>query len=168
MCGIVGIAGTEPVNTRIYDTLTVLQHRGQDAAGIATTAGSRIFLRKGNGLVKDVFRTRHMRELVGHLGIGHVRYPTAGTSSTSEAQPLYVNSPYGIVLGHNGNLTNAEESRTLRHGPQAPEHAPTPRCCSTSCARAISSTSTSCRLSMFSRPLKGFIVAAAAPTQRWR
>ena len=107
MCGIIGIAGTEPVNTRIYDTLTVLQHRGQDAAGIATTAGTQIFLRKGNGLVKDVFRTRHMRELVGNLGIGHVRYPTAGTASSSEAQPLYVNSPYGIVLGHNGNLTNA-------------------------------------------------------------
>ncbi len=109
MCGIVGIAGTEPVNTRIYDALTVLQHRGQDAAGIATTAGSRIFLRKGNGLVKDVFRTRHMRELTGPVGIGHVRYPTAGTASSHEAQPLYVNSPYGIALGHNGNLTNAEE-----------------------------------------------------------
>ena len=109
MCGIIGIAGTEPVNTRIYDTLTVLQHRGQDAAGIATTAGTQIFLRKGNGLVKDVFRTRHMRELVGNLGIGHVRYPTAGTASSSESQPLYVNSPYGIVLGHNGNLTNAAQ-----------------------------------------------------------
>ena len=108
MCGIVGIMGTEPVNTRIYDTLTVLQHRGQDAAGIATTAGSRIFLRKDNGMVKDVFRTRHMRELVGNLGIGHVRYPTAGSSSTEEAQPLYVNSPYGIALGHNGTLTNAD------------------------------------------------------------
>ena len=109
MCGIIGIAGTEPVNTRIYDTLTVLQHRGQDAAGIATTAGTQVFLRKGNGLVKDVFRTRHMHELVGELGIGHVRYPTAGTASSSEAQPLYVNSPYGIVLGHNGNLTNADQ-----------------------------------------------------------
>ena len=108
MCGIVGIAGTESVNTRIYDTLTVLQHRGQDAAGIATTAGGQIFLRKDNGLVKDVFRTRHMRELLGNLGIGHVRYPTAGTASSHEAQPLYVNSPYGIALGHNGNLTNAK------------------------------------------------------------
>ena len=109
MCGIVGIVGTEPVNLRVYDALTVLQHRGQDAAGIATTGGERIYLRKGNGLVKDVFRTRDMQELVGNLGIGHVRYPTAGTSSTREAQPLYVNYPYGIALGHNGNLTNAEE-----------------------------------------------------------
>ena len=108
MCGIVGIAGTEAVNTRIYDALTVLQHRGQDAAGIATTAGSRVFLKKGNGLVKDVFRTRHMREMIGNTGIGHVRYPTAGTASSHEAQPLYVNSPYGIALGHNGNLTNAD------------------------------------------------------------
>jgi amidophosphoribosyltransferase len=107
MCGIVGIAGIEPVNTRIYDTLTVLQHRGQDAAGIATTEGGQVFLRKDNGMVKDVFKTRDMQELSGHLGIGHVRYPTAGTSSTYEAQPLYVNSPYGIVLSHNGNLTNA-------------------------------------------------------------
>jgi len=102
------MVGTEFVNTRIYDGLTVLQHRGQDAAGIATTEGERIFLRKDNGLVKDVFRTRHMRDLLkGKLGIGHVRYPTAGTSSANEAQPLYVNSPYGIALAHNGNLTNA-------------------------------------------------------------
>jgi len=108
MCGIVGIAGTSLVNTRIYDALTVLQHRGQDAAGIATTAGGQIFLRKDNGLVRDVFRTRHMRTLVGNLGIGHVRYPTAGTASWHEAQPFYVNSPYGIALGHNGNLTNAD------------------------------------------------------------
>ena len=108
MCGITGMVGTAPVNTRIYDALTVLQHRGQDAAGIATTAGDRIFLRKDNGLVKDVFRTRHMRDLLlGNMGIGHVRYPTAGTSSVNEAQPLYVNSPYGIALAHNGNLTNA-------------------------------------------------------------
>ena len=109
MCGIVGILGVNPVNLRIYDALTVLQHRGQDAAGIATTAGTRIYLRKDNGLVKDVFRTRHMRELHGNLGIGHVRYPTAGTSSSHEAQPLYVNAPYGIALGHNGNLTNPDE-----------------------------------------------------------
>ncbi|HCH61660.1 MAG: amidophosphoribosyltransferase [Deltaproteobacteria bacterium] len=108
MCGIVGIAGTSLVNTRIYDALTVLQHRGQDAAGIATTAGGQIFLRKDNGLVRDVFHTRHMRTLVGNLGIGHVRYPTAGTASWHEAQPFYVNSPYGIALGHNGNLTNAD------------------------------------------------------------
>ena len=112
MCGIAGIAGVEPVNTRIYDTLTVLQHRGQDAAGIATTEGGQIFLRKGNGLAKDVFRTRDMRELTGNLGIGHVRYPTAGSSSSHEAQPLYVNSPYGIALAHNGNLTNAQDLKT--------------------------------------------------------
>lgn len=117
MCGIVGIAGTDSVNTRIYDALTVLQHRGQDAAGIATTAGGQIFLRKDNGLVRDVFRTRHMHTLVGNLGIGHVRYPTAGTASWHEAQPLYVNSPYGIALGHNGNLTNADElKKQLRDG----------------------------------------------------
>jgi len=108
MCGIVGIVGNSPVNLLVYDALTVLQHRGQDAAGMATTGGDRIFLRKANGLVRDVFRTRHMHELAGNLGIGHVRYPTAGSSSTDEAQPLYVNSPYGIALGHNGNLTNAD------------------------------------------------------------
>ena len=104
--------GNAPVNLLIYDALTVLQHRGQDAAGIATTGGERIFLRKDNGLVRDVFRTRHMRELVGNLGIGHVRYPTAGSSNAHEAQPLYVNSPYGIALGHNGNLTNADRLKT--------------------------------------------------------
>ena len=109
MCGIVGILGQEPANVRIYDALTVLQHRGQDAAGIATTGGARIYLRKENGLVKDVFRTRHMRELIGPMGIGHVRYPTAGTSSAHEAQPLYVNAPHGIALAHNGNLTNDRE-----------------------------------------------------------
>ena len=111
MCGVIGIAGSEPVNVRIYDALTVLQHRGQDAAGIATTGGERIYLRKQNGLVKDVFRTRDMRELIGELGIGHVRYPTAGSSSAHEAQPLYVNAPHGIALGHNGNLTNGDELR---------------------------------------------------------
>ncbi len=108
MCGIVGIAGVNPVNQSIYDALTVLQHRGQDAAGIATIDENNVFrLRKANGLVKDVFETRHMLRLKGTIGIGHVRYPTAGSSSASEAQPFYVNSPFGITLAHNGNLTNA-------------------------------------------------------------
>jgi len=111
MCGIVGIvsASGEPVNQELYDALTILQHRGQDAAGIVTYEQGRFYQRKENGLVKDVFRTRHMRDLHGSIGIGHVRYPTAGSSSSSEAQPFYVNSPYGIVMGHNGNLTNAEQ-----------------------------------------------------------
>lgn len=108
MCGIVGIVGFTQVNQSIYDALTVLQHRGQDAAGIATIDNNNGFrLRKANGLVKDVFETRHMLRLQGTLGIGHVRYPTAGSSSASEAQPFYVNSPFGITLAHNGNLTNA-------------------------------------------------------------
>ncbi|MBX2823312.1 MAG: amidophosphoribosyltransferase [Gammaproteobacteria bacterium] len=109
MCGIIGIAGTEPVNSRLYDGLTLLQHRGQDAAGISTTAEGRVFMRKGAGLVRDVFRQDHMERLQGTMGIGHVRYPTAGTSASAEAQPFYVNSPYGIVMAHNGNLTNAEQ-----------------------------------------------------------
>ncbi len=111
MCGIVGIvlASGQPVNQEIYDALTVLQHRGQDAAGIVTNQDGRFFQRKDNGLVKDVFRTRHMRDLHGNIGIGHVRYPTAGSSSSAEAQPFYVNSPYGIAMGHNGNLTNADK-----------------------------------------------------------
>jgi len=108
MCGIVGIVGKSNVNQSIYDALTVLQHRGQDAAGIVTSDGGRLNLRKDNGLVRDVFHTRHMLRLKGNMGIGHVRYPTAGSSSSSEAQPFYVNSPYGISLAHNGNLTNAE------------------------------------------------------------
>lgn len=109
MCGIIGIVGRSPVNQQLYDGLTVLQHRGQDAAGIVTCADNQLFLRKDNGLVRDVFHTRHMTRLIGRMGIGHVRYPTAGSSSSAEAQPLYVNSPYGIALGHNGNLHNAEE-----------------------------------------------------------
>ncbi len=108
MCGIVGIVGRGRVNQAIYDALTVLQHRGQDAAGIMTCEDGRLYLRKSNGLVRDVFHTRHMLRLKGNMGIGHVRYPTAGTSSSTEAQPFYVNSPYGISLAHNGNLTNAE------------------------------------------------------------
>lgn len=107
MCGIVGIVGQAPVNQLLYDGLTVLQHRGQDAAGIVTCEDKQVFLRKDNGLVRDVFRTRHMQRLSGNMGIGHVRYPTAGSSSSAEAQPFYVNSPYGIALGHNGTLNNA-------------------------------------------------------------
>jgi amidophosphoribosyltransferase len=113
MCGIVGIAGTGPVNQRIYDALTVLQHRGQDAAGIMTAHGNQIFLRKEAGLVRDVFQQRHMLELRGNMGIGHVRYPTAGNEGAAEAQPFYVNAPYGIGLAHNGNLTNAGEQAEM-------------------------------------------------------
>ncbi|CUS49399.1 MAG: amidophosphoribosyltransferase PurF [Idiomarinaceae bacterium HL-53] len=108
MCGVVGIVGNQPVNQALYDGLTMLQHRGQDAAGIMTIDGHNLRLRKGNGLVRDVFHTRHMRRLSGNIGIGHVRYPTAGSSSSAEAQPFYVNSPFGIALAHNGNLTNAD------------------------------------------------------------
>ncbi|AWK13833.1 amidophosphoribosyltransferase [Candidatus Fukatsuia symbiotica] len=112
MCGIVGITGFTPVNQSIYDALMVLQHRGQDAAGIVTLdANNRFRLRKANGLVKDVFEIRHMLRLQGTMGLGHVRYPTAGCASVSEAQPFYVNSPFGITLAHNGNLTNAKEMR---------------------------------------------------------
>jgi len=109
MCGIIGIVGHENVNQELYDGLTVLQHRGQDAAGIVTCDNGRLFLRKDNGLVRDVFHTRHMLRLVGSMGIGHVRYPTAGCFSSAESQPFYVNSPFGISLAHNGNLTNAIE-----------------------------------------------------------
>jgi amidophosphoribosyltransferase len=110
MCGIVGIVSTQPVNQLLYDGLQLLQHRGQDAAGIVTMDGSKFHMHKGMGMVRDVFRTRDMRNLIGNIGIGHVRYPTAGSASSSaESQPFYVNSPFGIVLGHNGNLTNTEE-----------------------------------------------------------
>ena len=110
MCGIVGIVSQNPVNESIYAALTLLQHRGQDAAGIVTIDDENRFrLRKANGLVSDVFRQEHMLRLQGHAGLGHVRYPTAGSSSVSEAQPFYVNSPYGLTLVHNGNLTNSAE-----------------------------------------------------------
>ena len=112
MCGVVGIVGSSTVNQSIYDALTVLQHRGQDAAGIVTIDDQNRFrMRKANGLVKDVFQEHHMQRLQGNLGIGHIRYPTAGSSSPSEAQPFYVNSPYGIALAHNGNLTNTDKLR---------------------------------------------------------
>ena len=108
MCGIVGIIGQESINVKIFDALSVLQHRGQDAAGIATSMDGRIFMKKGNGLAKDVFNHSAMNKLIGRLGIGQVRYPTAGSEESTEAQPFYVNSPFGIVLAHNGNLTNTE------------------------------------------------------------
>ena len=109
MCGIIGIVSHTPVNQEIYDGLLVLQHRGQDAAGMVTSDGKRLYIRRKNGLVTDVFREEHMQRLVGNMGVGHLRYPTAGSSSNSEAQPFYVNSPYGISLAHNGNLTNTHE-----------------------------------------------------------
>ncbi|MGD9888481.1 MAG: amidophosphoribosyltransferase [Halothiobacillaceae bacterium] len=115
MCGIIGVVGFSPVNQTIYDGLTILQHRGQDAAGMMTCEDGRLYQRKDKGLVKDVFHTRHMRQLHGNIGIGHVRYPTAGNDSAAEAQPFYVNAPYGIGLGHNGNLTNTEDLRIELH-----------------------------------------------------
>ncbi len=112
MCGIVGVVGQGPVNQELFDALTVLQHRGQDAAGILTNEDDRMYLRKDNGLVRDVFHSdEHMIRLRGNIGIGHVRYPTAGCSSSAEAQPLYTNTPFGIAFAHNGNLTNAEQMK---------------------------------------------------------
>ena len=109
MCGIVGVISKAPVNQLIYDALLLLQHRGQDAAGIVTMQGTRCFMHKARGMVRDVFRTRNMRGLPGLVGLGQVRYPTAGNAySEEEAQPFYVNAPFGIVLVHNGNLTNAQ------------------------------------------------------------
>ena len=121
MCGIAGIVAKGPVNLDLYESLSVMQHRGQDAAGITTCTDGRFYMRKANGLVRDVFFKKHMERLRGNMGIAHARYPTAGTSSSAESQPLYVNSPYGIALAHNGNLTNAEELKAelfrsdLRH-----------------------------------------------------
>lgn len=109
MCGIIGIVSKTPVNQEIYDALTILQHRGQDATGMATIDGRRMVLRTDTGLVRDVFDASDMQRLVGNAGIGHVRYPTAGIKSRDETQPFYVNAPYGICLSHNGNLTNAEQ-----------------------------------------------------------
>jgi amidophosphoribosyltransferase len=112
MCGIVGVVARSPVNQLLYDGMTVLQHRGQDAAGIVTAEGHSFHMHKGKGLVRDVFRTRDMRNLTGHMGIAHCRYPTAGSAASgAESQPFYVNSPYGLVLGHNGNLINADQLR---------------------------------------------------------
>jgi amidophosphoribosyltransferase len=111
MCGIVGIVGHQNVAGQLYDGLTVLQHRGQDAAGIATADGTRLRVHKDNGLVRDVFNAKAMSVLEGRVGIAHCRYPTAGSEGMDEAQPFYVNSPYGIALAHNGNLINTEALR---------------------------------------------------------
>jgi amidophosphoribosyltransferase len=109
MCGIVGVVAHTPVNQLLYDSLLLLQHRGQDAAGIVTGEGAMFHMHKGSGYVRDVFRTRNMRDLIGNLGIGHCRYPTAGSAASElESQPFYVNSPFGITLAHNGNLTNSD------------------------------------------------------------
>jgi len=109
MCGILGVVAKTPVNQLLYDGLLLLQHRGQDAAGIVTSEHKTFHMHKGPGMVRDVFRTRNMRSLPGVTGIGHCRYPTAGSAfNAGEAQPFYVNSPFGIVLGHNGNLTNSD------------------------------------------------------------
>ncbi|MDA9636948.1 amidophosphoribosyltransferase [SAR86 cluster bacterium] len=121
MCGVVGIVSKEEVAPSLYEALTVIQHRGQDAAGIATLENGRLHSRKQVGLVRDVFREQHIKELKGQIGIGHVRYPTAGGASREFSQPLYVNSPYGISISHNGNLVNASELKkelyqdNLRH-----------------------------------------------------
>ena len=113
MCGIVGVASQSPVNQLIYDALLLLQHRGQDAAGIVTQLGTKFYMHKAKGMVRDVFRTRNMRALPGNIGLGQVRYPTAGNAfSEEEAQPFYVNAPFGIVLVHNGNLTNVPELKS--------------------------------------------------------
>src|SRR6195952_3210805 len=112
MGGIVGVVSSAPVNQLIYDALLLLQHRGQDAAGIVTQQKRKFFMHKAKGMVRDVFRTRNMRGLPGSVGLGQVRYPTAGNAySEEEAQPFYVNAPFGIVLVHNGNLTNVAELR---------------------------------------------------------
>lgn len=108
MCGIVGIFGQAPVAARLYDAMTVLQHRGQDAAGMTTLDSGRMRSARGLGLVKDVFVEESVANLTGHIGIGHVRYPTAGCDQPDEAQPMYVNAPFGIALGHNGNLINSD------------------------------------------------------------
>jgi amidophosphoribosyltransferase len=122
MCGVIGVVSNSPINQVLYDGLLLLQHRGQDAAGIVSGDGAMFHMHKGSGMVRDVFRTRDMRALAGRMGIAHCRYPTAGSAfDSAEAQPFYVNSPFGVVLGHNGNLTNGEQLKTemiendLRH-----------------------------------------------------
>ena len=116
MCGIVGIVSHEPVNQQVYDALLLLQHRGQDSTGIATADGSQFHMVKASGQVREAYRTRDMRSLLGNIGLGHVRYATSGSAAREEeAQPFYVNAPYGIILVHNGNLTNTRELNAEMH-----------------------------------------------------
>ena len=129
MCGIVGVIARTPVNQLIYDALLLLQHRGQDAAGIVTMQGTKCFMHKARGMVRDVFRTRNMRALPGLCGLGQVRYPTAGNAySEEEAQPFYVNAPFGIVLVHNGNLTNAKALKSELPPCHVCQEIPLPSC----------------------------------------
>ena len=115
-CGIVGIVSHEPVNQQVYDALLLLQHRGQDSTGIATADGSQFHMVKAKGQVREAYRTRDMRSLLGNIGLGHVRYATSGSDAhEEEAQPFYVNAPYGIILVHNGNLTNTRELNAEMH-----------------------------------------------------
>ncbi len=132
MCGIVGVVAHTPVNQLLYDALLLLQHRGQDAAGIVTGEGPVFHMYKGPGMVQNVFRTRNMRDLSGPIGIAHCRYPTAGSAfSELESQPFYVNSPFGITLGHNGNLTNSPQLKRELWSRTSATSTPTAtaRCC---------------------------------------
>jgi len=132
MCGVIGVVSNSAANQLLYDGLMVLQHRGQDAAGIVTAEESRFHMHKGQGLARDVFRTRDMRNLLGDMGVAHVRYPTAGSASSSaESQPFYVNSPYGIVLGTTATLPTPTNSRNRCSVPTCATSTPIriPRCC---------------------------------------
>ena len=172
MCAIVGIVGRSPVNQQLYDALTVLQHRGQDAAGIMTADGSELFAVRGKGLVRDVFGQRDMDSLRGNMGIAHARYPTAGGNSASEVQPFYVNAPYGICLGHNGNLTNATElrARADARGAPPPEHQLRFRSAAERVRIGIAAGRHAARhaRATSSPPAMPSIAAAAAPMRWWR
>ena len=174
MCGIIGVVAKSPVNQLLYDGLLVLQHRGQDAAGIVTAEGSTFHMHKGSGLVRDVFRTRDMRTLHGHMGIAHCRYPTAGSAENSaEAQPFYVNSPFGIVLGHNGNLTNSEQLKRelfrqdLRHVNTNSDSEVLLNVLAHELQEALARRTSSTRRRSSARS-PACTAAAAAPTRWWR
>jgi amidophosphoribosyltransferase len=174
MCGILGVVATSPVNQLLYDGLHGAAAPRPGCGGHRHGGGQYLHMHKGNpGLVRDVFRTRNMRALPGNWGIGHVRYPTAGSAyNFAEAQPFYVNSPFGIVLGHNGNLTNAEQLKgemfrlDRRHINTNSDSEVCSTCWRTSCSRPRKATSSTSTAS--SRPSPGCIAAAAAPTPWWR
>ena len=170
MCGLAGLVGKSSAAADIYDALTVLQHRGQDAAGIMTCSHNRFHQRKGEGLVRDVFRQQHMQRLQGNIGIGHVRYPTAGSAGAANAQPFYVNSPYGIALAHNGNLTNSSQLRQalfeseMRHLNTDSDSEVLLNVFASSFRHVIDCTRSRRTCSRLWRP---YIVAVAADTRRW-